>query len=298
MAKKYLSLIICPHYKGKHRTYTLSKKAMRTVISLTVFIFFLLTVFLVDYFTMNVTRQKYRELLEESFRYKDTIAQQKESIKEFKNTIEYFETYAKKLNVMAGLKSPDVLREVGLGGGSQNNGQQMNPTESSQSFTLKDIKRISEKAEGVERNLSQLVAFFENENAILASTPTIWPTKGYLASAFGWRDDPFTGKRTFHRGNDIVTPLGNPVVATADGVVIRCRKDKIGGNSVVISHRGGYTTRYLHLSKWLVKPGQKVKRRDIIGLVGSTGKSRGPHVHYEVHVNGRSVNPYRFILEE
>ncbi len=114
MAKKYLSLIICPHYKGKHRTYTLSKKAMRTVISLTVFAFFLLTVFLVDYFTMNVTRQEYRELHEESFRYKDTIAQQKESIKEFKNTIEYFETYAKKLNVMAGLKSPDVLREVVL----------------------------------------------------------------------------------------------------------------------------------------------------------------------------------------
>jgi len=298
MSKKYLSFIICPHYKGKHKTYTLSKKALRTMLSLTVFALFLLTVFLVDYFTMNVTRQRYRELLEENLRYKDTIVQQKESIKEFKNTIEYFETYAKKLNVMAGLKSPEVLKEVGLGGGSQNNGQQMNPTESSQSLTLKDIERISEKAEGVERNLSQLVVFFENEKAILASTPSIWPTKGYLASPFGWRDDPFTGKRTFHRGYDIVTHFGNPVVATADGVVVRCSSDKIGGNTVVISHRGGYTTRYLHLSKWLVKPGQKVKRGDTIGLVGSTGKSKGPHVHYEVHVNGRPVNPYRYILEE
>ncbi|UCC41145.1 MAG: M23 family metallopeptidase [Candidatus Aminicenantes bacterium] len=298
MAKKYLSLIVCPHYRGKHRTLTLSKKALRTVVSLTVFVFFLLGVFLVDYFTVNVTRQKYRELLEENIRYKDKIAQQKESIKEFKDTIEYFENYAKKLNVMAGLKSPEVLKEVGLGGGSQNNSQQMNPIESSQSFTLKDIKRISEKAEGIERNLSQLVVFFENEKAILASTPTIWPTKGYLASHFGWRDDPFTGKRAFHRGYDIVTHFGNPVVATADGVIIRCREDKIGGKSVVISHRGGYTTRYLHLSKWLVKPGQKVKRGDTIGLVGSTGKSRGPHVHYEVHVNGRPVNPYRYILEE
>ncbi len=298
MAKRYLSFIICPHYKGKHKTYTLSKKALRTVLSLTFFALFLLTVFLVDYFTMNVTRQKYKELLEENIRYKDTIVQQKESIRQFKNTIEYFETYAKKLNVMAGLKSPEVLKEVGLGGGSQNNGQQMNPAESSQSFTLKDIKRISEKAEGIERNLSQLVVFFENEKAILASTPTIWPTKGYLASAFGWRDDPFTGKRTFHRGYDIVTHFGNPVVATADGVVVRCQKDKIGGMSIVISHRGGYTTRYLHLSKWLVKSGQRVKRGDTIGLVGSTGKSRGPHVHYEVHVNGRPVNPYRFILEE
>jgi murein DD-endopeptidase MepM/ murein hydrolase activator NlpD len=298
MAKKYLSLIICPHYKGKYKTYTLSKKALRTVLSLTVFALFLLTVFLVDYFTMNVTRQKYMELLEESLRYKDTIAQQKESIKEFKDNIEYFETYAKKLNVMAGLKSPDVLKEVGLGGGSQNNSHQMNPVEPSQSLTLKDLERISKKAEGVERNLSQLVVFFENEKAILASTPTIWPTKGYLASPFGWRDDPFTGKRTFHRGYDIVTAVGNPIVATADGVVVRCKNDKIGGNTVVISHRGGYTTRYLHLQKWLVKPGQKVKRGDTIGLVGSTGKATGPHVHYEVHVNGRPVNPYRYILEE
>lgn len=298
MSKKYLSVIICPHYKGKHKTYTLSKKALRTILSLTIFTLFLLTVFLVDYFTMNVTRQKYRELLEESLRYKDIIAQQTESIKEFKETIEYFETYAKKLNVMAGLKSPEVLREVGLGGGSQNNGQQMNLPESSQSFTLNDIKKISEKAEGVERNLSQLVVFFENDIAKLASMPTIWPTRGYLASPFGWRDDPFTGKKTFHRGYDIVTSYGNPVVATADGVVIRCSNDKIGGNSVVISHRGGYTTRYLHLSKWLVKSGQKVKRGDTIGLVGTTGKATGPHVHYEVHVNGRPVNPYRFILEE
>jgi murein DD-endopeptidase MepM/ murein hydrolase activator NlpD len=298
MAKKYLSLIICPHYKGKYKTYTLSKKALRTVLSLTIFALFLLTVFLVDYFTMNVTRQKYKELYEQNLRHKDTIAQQKESIKEFKNTIEYFETYAKKLNVMAGLKSPDVLKEVGLGVGTQNNSHQTNPAETSQSLTLKDIKRISEKAEGVERNLSQLVVFFENEKAILASTPTIWPTKGYLASPFGWRNDPFTGKRTFHRGYDIVTAVGNPVVATADGVVVRCRYDKIGGNTVVISHRGGYTTRYLHLQKWLVKPGQKVKRGDTIGLVGSTGKATGPHVHYEVQVNGRPVNPYRYILEE
>ncbi|MFQ5720889.1 MAG: M23 family metallopeptidase, partial [Candidatus Aminicenantales bacterium] len=153
-------------------------------------------------------------------------------------------------------------------------------------------------AAGVEKNLTTLVQFFENQPLKLAATPSIWPTKGWVTSAFGWRNDPFTGKRAFHKGIDIATNLGNPVVATADGVVVQTKIEKIGGKTIIISHRGGYTTVYCHLNKFLVRPGQRVKRGDVIGEVGKTGKALGPHVHYEVRVNGKPVNPYYYILEE
>ena len=97
---------------------------------------------------------------------------------------------------------------------------------------------------------------------------------------------------------DIATNYGNPIVATADGIVISLGNDKMGGKNIVISHGGGVTTHYLHLSKFLIKSGQRVKRGDVIGLVGKTGKARGPHLHYEVRVNNRPVNPYNYILEE
>jgi murein DD-endopeptidase MepM/ murein hydrolase activator NlpD len=119
-----------------------------------------------------------------------------------------------------------------------------------------------------------------------------------MSSPYGWRDDPFTGKRTFHHGIDIATSYGNPIYATADGTVIQARTDKIGGKTIKIKHMFGYVTIYCHLSKFLVKVGQKVKRGETIGLVGSTGKARGPHVHYEVQLNSKEKNPYYFLLEE
>jgi len=142
------------------------------------------------------------------------------------------------------------------------------------------------------------VNFFETQTAKLASTPTIWPTYGWVSSPFSYRTDPFTGKRTFHYGIDIATNFGNPVVATADGIVLKLGNDKISGRYVVLNHGGGLTTHYLHLSKFLVKAGQKIKRGDVIGLVGKSGKALGPHLHYEVRLNNRPVNPYQYILEE
>lgn len=297
MSKKLLSLIIVPHHKGKLKTITLTKKAIRVSCGISVFLFMILVVFLVDYFTLNITRQKYKELLKENRKQKKTMAQYQDSIDELKTTIEHFENYAKKLNIMAGLKSPDVLKEAGIGSGTSND-QEPSPQNISQNINLNNLKNVSQKAKGVEKNLNTLANFFEDQSLRLAATPSISPTKGYWVSSYGWRDDPFTGKRAFHRGIDIATHFGNPVVATADGVVVQTTRDKIGGKTIKVSHRGGFTTVYCHLSKFLVRPGQKVKRGETIGLVGKTGKALGPHVHYEVRLNGKSVNPYYYILEE
>lgn len=298
MAKKFLSLIIVPHSRGKFKTITLSEKKVKIVIMVLTLLFAALTVFLIDYFSMNVTRQKYRELFDENSRQKQAIAKYKISLNKLKADIDDFENYAKKINVMAGLKSPEVLKEVGVGGGDRGSGQEMSSSNYSQDAGLNRAQRISRQADGIDKNLGTLVRFFEEQTAKLASTPTIWPTTGWLVSAFGSRTDPFTGKKAFHYGIDIASSFGNPIVATADGFVSHVKREKIGGNTVIISHGGGYTTVYCHLSKFAVKAGQKVKRWDVIGYIGQTGKALGPHVHYEVRRNGKAVNPYKYILEE
>jgi len=301
MAKKLFSLIIVPHCAEKFRTITLSQKAIKALLSLAVFGAIVLASFLVDYFTMNITRAKYRNLLKENAEQKKLLSDYQSSMSKLSETIQSFKSYAEKLNVMAGLKSSEVLKEIGIGGGDiegMDSGEAPSGPQLSQSIALQDPKELAEKAENIGKNLDVLTSFFESQAAKLASTPTIWPTIGWVSSPFSYRIDPFTGKRTFHYGIDIATNYGNPIVATADGVVLTLGTDKIGGRYIVLSHGGGLTTHYLHLSKFLVKAGQKIKRGDVIGLVGKSGKALGPHLHYEVHLNNRPQNPYQFILEE
>jgi murein DD-endopeptidase MepM/ murein hydrolase activator NlpD len=146
------------------------------------------------------------------------------------------------------------------------------------------------------REKAELEKFLEEQKTLLASTPSIWPTKGWLSSGFGYRTSPFTGQREFHKGLDISARLKAPILAPANGIVRFVGWDHGYGKSIIISHGHGIKTRYAHLQKALVKKGQYVKRGDTIALVGSTGRSTGPHLHYEVHVNGMAVNPLRYIL--
>ncbi|UCE39811.1 MAG: M23 family metallopeptidase [Candidatus Aminicenantes bacterium] len=296
MAKKNLSIIIVPHNKAKSRNISLSEKAVKITMGIGIFVFLVLTVFLIDYFTMSVTRQKYRALWDESTQQKTAISQYQQTVEKLQTTIDSYENYAQKLNIMAGLKSEEVLEgEPGIGSGSS---QEIGGTGPPQAMDIGNLNDISKKADRITKNLDTLTTFFEAQALQLASTPTIWPTKGYMSSPYGWRDDPFTGKRTFHHGIDIATSNGNPIYATADGTVIQARTDKIGGKTIKIKHMFGYVTVYCHMSKFLAKVGQKVKRGETIGLVGSTGKARGPHVHYEVQLNGKEKNPYYYLLEE
>ncbi len=124
------------------------------------------------------------------------------------------------------------------------------------------------------------------------------PCRGYISSYYGYRRDPFTGKRAFHSGIDIVARYGAPVRATADGVVWRVGYSRGLGRYVKIRHKHGFMTVYGHLRKYVVKRGERVKKGEIIGYVGNTGRSTGPHLHYEIRRWGRSLNPLRFIRAE
>ena len=148
-------------------------------------------------------------------------------------------------------------------------------------------------------SLDEVTKLAKQKAVLLKAIPAIQPVKNeelkHMASGFGYRSDPFTKIRKFHKGMDFSAKTGTPIYATGDGNVVKADGSLSGyGNHIEISHGYGYLTLYAHLSKYKVKAGQKVKRGDIIGYVGSTGRSEAPHLHYEVHKNGEVVNPLNF----
>ena len=147
-------------------------------------------------------------------------------------------------------------------------------------------------------SFQELDNFFKNQKSLLSSTPSIWPTRGWVTSGFGFRKSPFTGLREKHEGWDIAARNGAPVRTTADGVVVVEGREYGYGNLVEIDHGYGLVTRYGHNSKHFVKVGDRVKRGQVVVLVGNTGRSTGPHLHYEVLLNGVPVNPKNYILED
>jgi murein DD-endopeptidase MepM/ murein hydrolase activator NlpD len=136
----------------------------------------------------------------------------------------------------------------------------------------------------------------ERREALAAATPSIWPTVGWLTAGFGERADPFSGDPSYHSGLDISTDKGRPVLATADGVVESASWSGNYGNLLVIDHGFGIRTRYGHLAGFAVKPGATVKRGTVIGYVGTTGRTTGPHLHYEVLANGQLINPLQLLI--
>jgi murein DD-endopeptidase MepM/ murein hydrolase activator NlpD len=148
----------------------------------------------------------------------------------------------------------------------------------------------------LEQHLSVTRADILQRNEVAQATPSIWPAMGWLTSGFGSRPDPFTGRPDSHPGLDISGKTGDPVYATADGRVHTAARTGDYGNLVTIDHAFGLTTRYGHLSKIAVAPGAEVKRGQVIGYVGSTGRSTSSHLHYEVWANGRPVNPLKLLV--
>jgi murein DD-endopeptidase MepM/ murein hydrolase activator NlpD len=152
-------------------------------------------------------------------------------------------------------------------------------------------------AERQERSLRDLQGYFEKTRKLLASAPSGWPARGWVTSDFGARMDPITAQRVMHQGMDIATPHGHPVTSPSDGTVVFAGVENGYGKVITVDHGYGLKTRYGHLSEIAVKAGEKVKRGERLGAVGSTGRSTGPHLHYEVRVNGIPENPRKFMLE-
>lgn len=165
--------------------------------------------------------------------------------------------------------------------------------------TTKRVDQLTKELVIQSKSLDEIIVLAKQKEKLLAAIPAIQPVKNEdlkrMASGFGYRSDPFTKIRKFHYGMDFTSPTGTPIYATGDGMVLKADNSLSGyGNHIEINHGYGYVTLYAHLSKYNCHPGQKVKRGDIIGYVGSTGRSEAPHLHYEVIKNGEKVNPINF----
>jgi murein DD-endopeptidase MepM/ murein hydrolase activator NlpD len=159
------------------------------------------------------------------------------------------------------------------------------------------IRRLAVRADTQAVSFEELIEGLEGKRHRLASTPSIWPTDGWVTSGYGYRISPFTGRRTFHAALDIAADFGTAIVAPARGRVVFAGRKGPLGKTLVIDHGFGLRTSYGHAAEIFAKKGQEVERGERIASVGSTGRSTGPHVHYVVEVKGKSVNPYNYIFE-
>lgn len=160
---------------------------------------------------------------------------------------------------------------------------------------IRELKKDSRLEEIIQQDL---IVFMNESTQKLASIPSIIPAQGFITSRFGYRTSPFTGSKQLHKGLDVAAPVGTKIIAPADGKVVFAQRDGAYGLSVEIDHGNGIITRYAHMSKFNVKRGDKIKRGELIGLVGNTGRSTGAHLHYEVIVNGVHTNPMAYIVEK
>jgi murein DD-endopeptidase MepM/ murein hydrolase activator NlpD len=257
------------------------------------------------YFRVAQDAAENRILREENLTLRGQLKSVRERIEHIGTTLDRVERFDQKLRAMTLLSDPQ--RNLAMGPTETEPGtaapamdSQFTQVAAAESATalMGRLDRLSAEATRQEQSLQELQAYFQDQKSLLASTPSVWPARGWVTSDFGSRLDPYTADRVMHAGLDIAAPHGKEVFAPSDGTVVFAGLEGGYGNVLVIDHGYGIKTRYGHLAKMLVKAGDKVKRGDRIAAVGNTGRSTGPHLHYEVRVNGIPQNPRKFILEE
>jgi len=224
------------------------------------------------------------------------LADEISSLEKQVSTIREFDS---KLRVIADLEPPPPST-LGVGGPTPEDIREERILQGDEAGLIQqmkaDLDRLSNEANVEQGSLRRLEGLLEGKREQLACTPSILPARGWLSSGFGYRISPFTGAVQMHEGIDISNAIGSPIVAPADGLVTNVGREYGYGKVLVINHGYGIITRYGHLHRIHVKIGQKIKRGDPIGEIGNTGRSTGPHLHYEVKISKVAVDPRKYIL--
>ena len=284
MAIKYHTVILVPHARAKLRKWRVSNLqiavALAAAFGLTVTAAFVLFSFFaggVDSVQVDRLRSQDEGLREANLAFEQSIA-------DLQSKLGDYESRTRQLAIVAGLDGAEG-GEAGIGGAF------LDASDGT------DIGFLEYRADRLDGRLDRVEAKLEERMRWISSVPSITPVRGILTSGFGTRRDPISGRRTQHPAIDIAAPPGREVVASADGIVTRAGRIGGLGNAVYLSHGFGLTTRYGHMSRLAVRPGERVERGQLIGYVGSTGRSTGYHLHYEVHVDGEAMNPVGYLLD-
>lgn len=280
--KKYHTIIFVPHTRARFRKITVSNRFL--AVSATSAALVLVASVAFGWALLASTRRDrdYRRAMADNARLRSDAAGLQQKLTGLSRQLDDFDSRTHRLAIVAGLAAS---KPAGVGGPMTREG------------TGGAGVSEAERSREISDRLTEIEGQFTKRSTIVSSTPTVQPVRGAYMSGFGDRQDPFTGEAAVHLGLDIATNRGEPVSASAAGVVEKAEWSGDLGNMVEISHPSGYRTLYGHLEKVLVKPGQKVARGEHVGLVGSTGRATGPHLHYEVRLGDRPVNPLEYILD-
>ncbi len=283
---KYHTVIVVPHARARFRKLRVTNRQLAIGASV-VAVLTLGSIFTTwSFFTKTVNLEELEQVRQENESLRQVNRSFEDSIRTLQKQLGEFEDRTRQLAIVAGLDELGVGQQAGIGG-----------DDSRVPAAALDLDALSRRSAGLGRSLDQVDSKLEERLRLIASTPAIAPVKGILTSGFGGRRDPITGQPAMHQAIDIATAPGSTVVASADGIVLRTGRIGGLGKAVYVSHGYGVTTRYGHLSKIDVVPGQRIRRGEALGLVGSTGRATGYHLHYEVRVDGRAVNPLAYILD-
>lgn len=299
--KEYFTFMFLPGPNKRVRTLSISKSALKTA-GVAFLGVMALSLYLV--YEYNDVKGKVGEL--QSVR--EELMQQKAQVQGFAlNMLDYkrqmflLRDLDTRLRRVVSLGPRDKAQQVlGIGGPDELGLQNLTSLgEKKQEEALKEMHQELTQLKGVaskqEASLQMLIEYFEDKRSLFASTPAIWPVRGWVTSPFGNRTSPFSGIVKLHEGVDIAAQTGTPVMASADGIVLKAGFSTGYGNVVEISHGYGIKTMYAHNSRLNVKAGQRVRRGDVVAYVGDSGHSTGPHLHYEVRLNGLPVNPGKYM---
>ncbi len=301
---RYLTVFFLTNDSSAPRSLKISMRAAKGLVLASLAVFLAMAFVAYDYARLRGdTRELYR-LKSENATQKIELQGFSSRVRDLEAKMARLEIFDKKLRIIAHIEPEGKFASQagvkGIGGPSADTADYLlTPgarVDELVSQISSDLKGLEVKADLQESSFTDLREGLMKKSRLLASTPSIWPVKGWVTSVFGTRISPFTGLKHAHRGIDIANRIGTPVVATANGRVSRVGRDANLGRFITISHGYGIKTVYGHLSRTFVKTGQRVKRGEKIGAIGNTGRSTGSHLHYAVAVNGVFVNPARYIL--
>ncbi len=304
---KKVSFFILSYTGSTVKQLTVSRRFLG-IFSACLTMFLMLSGFLIyDYYHLKTTFNP--QLFEDKIaKQSDEIVTQQKQIQKFageinslKSSLVVLNDFEQKIRIIANIEKPSDHESLfGVGGSIPDDIHSQIPMAKEHNSLMREMhdqtRQLTLASINQEKAFESLYKDLESRRNLLSSTPSIRPSKGWISSVFGYRTSPFTGLREFHKGLDVANRKGTPIVATADGIVTFAGKKGFLGKAIKLDHGHGIVTRYGHLQKILKRRGEAVKRGETIALMGNTGRSTGPHLHYEVFLNGIPVNPNKYIL--
>jgi murein DD-endopeptidase MepM/ murein hydrolase activator NlpD len=299
--KDYIDILLFGSKSAPSRHLRISRKTLRITLCLAGFLALTFAFFVCDYIQIRKRAFELSRFEKESRARKSQVDFFSARIEDLEKQLSRLKDLDRRIRIIANIeKGQESVPFVGMGGPSPSDDREKMKTEKDDRRLVQqmknDVGKLRAEAASREESLVEIEKLLEGKKEMIAHTPSVWPVPGWVTSGFGFRTNPFTGLNQMHEGLDISNRTGTPVTAPADGLVTDIGNDAAHGRIMVVSHGFGLTSRYSHLDRALVKVGQKVKRGEKIAEVGTSGKTTGPHLHYEVRLNGIPVNPMKYIL--